>query len=131
VTPERRTKLGLGCLSCCPDGREDSAARGVELLVRGAGRALGELLDPVTREARVRVAIDESGDRAQPTAVQLDDVAAERAEILHAADTGNATLLAEDVRIFDDLDLPERLAAQGRLPPGGCCELRQVAHEQA
>ena len=47
-----------------PDGREDAAARGVQLLVARTARAQRELLDAVAAERRMRVAVDEPRDRA-------------------------------------------------------------------
>src|SRR5207248_10387901 len=62
----------------CPHRRQDPAAGRVQLLVRGARGAKRELLDAVAREARVRVAIDEAGDRAEAAPVDLLEVALER-----------------------------------------------------
>ncbi len=53
------------------DRREDAAAGRVDLLVGGAARAPVELVDPVAGEARVRVAVDEPGDRDHP--LRVDD----------------------------------------------------------
>ena len=39
-------------------------------------------------------------------------------------------VLAEDVRALDDVDPPERRAAQRRPAPAGVDELREVADEQ-
>ena len=49
-------------------GREDPAAGRVQLLVARAAGAKRELLDAVAAERRMRVAVDEAGDRAEPTA---------------------------------------------------------------
>src|SRR5918994_384993 len=59
----------LTCLTRRANRGEDAAARSVELLVPGTGRAQGELLDPVSDERRMGVAVDESRDRAEPAAV--------------------------------------------------------------
>jgi hypothetical protein len=50
----------------------------VNLLVRRARGPQLELVDPIADEARVRVAIDEAGDRAAAPAVELLRLAAER-----------------------------------------------------
>ena len=54
------------------DRGHDPAAFRVELLVRCAACPQGELVDAVAGEARVRVAVDEPRDRAEPAPVELD-----------------------------------------------------------
>src|SRR5579864_7701882 len=80
-------------------GREDAAARGVQLLVARAARAQRELLDPVAAEGDVRVAVDEAGDRAPASPVHFDDVAVARLQVAHAADGRDRVVLAQDVRV--------------------------------
>ncbi len=111
--------------------REDPASRCVQLLVRRARGAKRELLDPVARKARVRVAIDEAGDRAASPPVDFDDVAVDRLEIAHASDRHDLRALAEDERVLDDRDLAEKCSAQRRCVAGRRHELTDVADEQA
>ena len=68
------------------DGREDAAARGVQLLVARAGGAKRELLDPVAAQRRMRVTVDEARDRAEAATVELLDVAVERRQVAHPPD---------------------------------------------
>ena len=81
-----------------PHGREDAAARGVQLLVAGAACAPRELLDAVAAERRVRVAVDEARDGAQAAAVELLDVAVERGQLRHRAHSRDRLAVAEHVR---------------------------------
>jgi hypothetical protein len=60
------------------DGRQDPAAGRVQLLVARPDRPERELVDAVAAERRVRVAVDEPRERAQPAAVEVDDVPVER-----------------------------------------------------
>ena len=78
----------------------------------------------------MRVAVDEARDRAEPAAVQLDDVAVERAEIAHRPDRFDRLAVAEDVAVLDEVDLAERLPAQRRFAPRRADDLTQVADEQ-
>ena len=96
-----------------PHRREDPPARGVQLLVARAAGSQRELLDAVAEKARVRVAVDEPGDRAQSAAVELLDVAVEGEprELVHRSGHGDPPPLAEDECLFDDLDFAERSAA--------------------
>jgi hypothetical protein len=103
----------------------------MQLFVARPGRAQGELLDPVSSEARVRVAIDEARDSAQPAAVKLGDLTAEPAQVAHPAGCRDPAVLAENERILDDIHLAERLPAQGHLVARGGRELREVANEEA
>ena len=112
-------------------GRENAAAGRVELLVARAARAQRELVDAVAGEAGVRVAVDEPRDGAEPAAVDLLDLAVEpRPQLAHRTDGGDSPVLAEDVRVLDDLDPAERVAAKRRLAAGGRRELCEVADEQ-
>ena len=100
-------------------GREDPATRGVELLVARPARAERELLDAVAAEARVRVAIDEAGDRALPAAVDFRHVAVEGGEVAHPPHRGDRSAVAEDVRVLDDVDAAQVGATQRRAVPAG------------
>ena len=63
VAQRRCFELGLRRRSRRGDRREDAAAGGVQLLVGRTSGTERELVDPVTREARVGVAVDEPGKR--------------------------------------------------------------------
>ncbi len=123
-------ELFLGGRARGADGREDPAAGGVQLLVGRARGAEGELLDAVAREAGVRVAVDEPGDRAQAAAVELLDLALERSEVAHRPDPGDVALLTEDIGVDNHLDLPERAAAQRCIDARRRDELGEIADEQ-
>ena len=112
------------------DSREDPATRGVELLVARPARAERELVHAVAAEARVRVAIDEAGDRAPPAAVDFHHVAVERRELTHPPHCGDRSALAEDVRVLDDVDAAEVRAAQRRVRSSRRRQLGQIADEQ-
>src|SRR5919201_3222619 len=107
MTLERFGQAGLARFAHRPNGREDPASRRVELLVGDAARAQVEFLRPVAGEARVRVAIDESGDRRAPATVQLFDVVVETTQFSHGADARHPTVLAENVSVIDDRQLSE------------------------
>ena len=94
----------------CANGREDAAAGRVQLFVARAARAQRELLHPVAGERRMRVAIDEPRHGAPSAAVELLDVAVDRAQLAHAADVGDFAVVDEHVRVLDDVDV-----ARGRL----------------
>src|SRR5262249_28590260 len=113
------------------DGREDPAAGGMQLLVARPRRAERELFDSVAGEARVSVAVDEPRDRDEATAVELFDVVKGSGEVTHSPDRRDAAVLADDIAVFDDVDLAERRAAEGRAGAGRADELREVADEQA
>src|SRR5262245_51113638 len=112
------------------DRAQDPSAGRVQLLVRGTRRAQGELADPVSREAQMRVAVDETRHGTQPAAVQLDDVARERSELAHAPDGFDPLAGAEDERILEESDGTERTPAKRRLAARGRDDLGQVADEQ-
>src|SRR5205823_6632222 len=112
-------------------GREDAAARGMELLVRRTASSQRELVDAVAREARVRVTVDEARYRDERTAVELLDIAVERPEVAHPPDCGDAPLLAEHVRIADDVHASERVASQRRTAAGRTRDLREIADQEA
>ena len=103
----------------------------MQLLVARTRGAQRELLDAVAREARVRVAVDEAGDRTVPASVELDDVAVERGQILHSTDGRDQAVLAEHVGVVEPVDVRERASAQRRIMAGGRDELLEVADQQA
>ena len=111
--------------------REDAAAAGVQLLVRRPGGAQRELLDAVAGEARVRVAVDEARDRREPATVDLLDVVIEARQVAHRSRRRDATVLAQHVRVSDDVDLAQRVAAKRRGAPRRRRDLREVADEES
>jgi hypothetical protein len=60
------------------------------------------------------VAIDEPRDDAPSAAVELLDVADDRAQLAHAADVSDLAAVDEHVRVLDDVDSPEVASAQRR-----------------
>ena len=58
--------------------RQDAAPRGEELAVRRPRRTKRELVRTVPDERRMRVAVDETRDGAEPASVDILDVAGER-----------------------------------------------------
>ena len=103
----------------------------MQLLVARTGGAQRELLDAVAREARVRVAVDEAGDRAVAAPVELDDVAVERGQIPHPPDRRDHAVLAEHVRVVEPVDVRERASTERRVATGRRDELLEVADQQA
>src|SRR5206468_10357040 len=65
----------------------------MQLLVGCAGRPERELVDAVAGEARVRVTVDESRDRAAAAAVEFVHVAVERGQVAHATQDRKSTRL--------------------------------------
>ena len=94
------------------DGREDAAARRVQLLVARAAGAQRELADAVAAERRMRVAVDEPRHGAEPGAVELLDLAVERREVAHPPDRLDRLAVAEDVRVLDHVDRAQVGAAR-------------------
>ena len=111
VPRERGGEPLLAGLAGRPNRREDAPAARVELLVGGAGRSQRELLDPVAGEARVRMAVDEPGNRREAPAVELDDVGAERPQVAHAPDRADPAVFAEHVCVVGHRDVPQRVTA--------------------
>ena len=101
----------------------------MQLLVRRTPRPERELLDAVAAERDMSVAVHESGDRARAATVHLNDVAGEARKIPHPPDRCDAAVLAEDVRVLDDVDVAERLSVQRRGRPRGRRDLREIANE--
>jgi hypothetical protein len=112
------------------DRGQDAAAGSVQLLVARSARAQLELTGAVAGEARVRVAVDEPGERAQATPVELLDLARKRTELGHPPHSDDAAVLAEDICVLDDFDPPEIGAAQRPVGAGERHDLSEVAHEQ-
>ena len=83
----------------------------MQLLVARPGCAERELLDAVAQEARVRMAVDQAGNCAQPAAVDLHDVAVEWWQLAHPADGGHRRALAEDECVFEQVHVGQRAAA--------------------
>ena len=91
----------------------------MQLLVARAAGAQRELVDAVAAERRVRVAVDEPRDRAEPAAVDLVDVAVERRQVAHPPHRLDRVAVAEDVRVLEHLDLAERGPRSGASRPAG------------
>ena len=77
------------------------------------------------------MAVDEPGDGGAAAAVDLVDVAVECRKVAHPPHALDPPLRAEDVGVFDHLDLSERAAPERRVAAGGRGELGKVANEQA
>ena len=127
---DRRAQAVLARLARRADGGEDAAARGVQLLVARAARPQGKLPHTVAAEGCVSVAVDEAGNRAQPAAVELDHVFAERREVAHLPDGLDRLAVAEDECVLEHLDLAERRSSERSIGAGRCRKLREVAHQQ-
>ncbi len=110
--------------------RQDPAAGCEELLVRRAGAPQRELVRAIAGERRVRVAVDEPGDRREPSAVDLLDVAVERWQVAHAPDLLDEAVTHQDVCILDDLDPAERVAAKRCVIPRRRRELGEVSNDE-
>ena len=130
MPPHRLAEPVLAGRSSRLDGRQDSAAGRMELLVARSARAQLELNGAVARETRMRMAVDETGERTQPPPVELLDVSVEHTEVGHLPHFGDAALLAEDERAFEDVDPPEIGAPKRRLGAGRGHDLVEVADEQ-
>jgi hypothetical protein len=128
---DRRREPLLPRRAGSPDRGEDASARGMQLLVARPARAKRELADAVAAEGRVRVTVDEAGNRAEPPALHLRDVAVESREVAHPPDRLDRLAGAEDERVLEHLDLAERPSAQRSSGPRGRRELREVAQEHA
>src|SRR5712691_13025746 len=108
MAPDRRSELLSASGPRRANRRHDPAAGGVQLLVGRAVRAQRELLDAVTGEARMCVAVHQARNRAETAAVQLLHVALETRQLSHRADRCDASLLAEGECTFDRGDLAQR-----------------------
>ena len=130
VALHRCRQPGLARGTGRPHRREDPAAAGVQLLVARTGRAQRELVDPIAREAGVRVAVDQTRDRGQAAPVELLDLAVERPQITHRTDLRDAPVLAEDVGVLDDIHRSKRRPAERSTGSRGRHDLREVANEE-
>ncbi len=109
---------------------QDPASRGEKLLVGRSGGAQSELVRTVAGERRVRVAVDEPGDGAEPTTVDLVHVAVDAGETHHGAERLDQPVAHENECVLHDLDLAEGGAAQRCPRSGWRRELREVADEE-
>ena len=103
----------------------------MELFVARAAGAERELAHAVAAERRMRVAVDEPGDGAEPGAVELLDLTVDRLEVAHPPDRNDRLATTEDVRVLEHVDRPQVGAA--RRPPRACRggrDLGEVAKEQ-
>jgi hypothetical protein len=130
VPLDRGPQAGFARLARRSDGREDAAAARVQLLVARAARSERELLDAVAPEGGMRVAVDEARDRAEPAAVDLDDIPVEGPQIAHPPHRVDRVAREEDERVLEDVDLGKRSAAQRCVASRGCRELCEIADEQ-
>ena len=112
------------------DRREDPAARRVQLLVRRAGRAQRELLDPVAAERGMRVTVDEARHGAEPAAVELLDLVRQGRQVAHPADRLDAPGAAEQIRVVDHVDVGERTPTQRQDALHRGRELREPANQE-
>src|SRR5215211_7467628 len=127
VAPDGLTEALLAGLA----GRADSAAGGVELLIARSRCAKRELLHTVAAEAGVRVAVDETRDRAEAAAVELLDIAVHRPEVGHAPHADDAVSVGQDERVLDHLDVAERAPSKRRAGAARRGELLEIADQQA
>src|SRR5215218_6061146 len=100
VAPDGLTEALLAGLAGRQDGRADSAAGGVELLVTRSRCAERELLHAVAAEAGMRVAVDEARERTAAAAVDLLDIAVRRPEVGHAPHAGDAATVRQHERVL-------------------------------
>jgi hypothetical protein len=103
----------------------------VELLVARPTRTQGELVDAISGEAGVRVAVDETRNGGKSTTVHLDYVVTEGGEPPHRADLRDPTGLAEDVRVGGELERAQRSTSERCRPAGRCRHLREVANQES
>ena len=66
----------------------------MKLFVGRPARAEIEFVHPVSGEARMRMAVDESGDRAEAATVELVDVIAELRHLGHPPHLGDLPVVA-------------------------------------
>ena len=107
----------------------------MELLVGRAGGPQLELVDTVAGEAGVRVAVDQPWNGAETATVELLELRVGSSEpctkLAHRTERGDSPVLAQDVRVADDLDGRERITPKRRLAAAWRRELREVADKQA
>ena len=88
-------------------------------------------MHPVAREARMGVAVDETGDRSEAPAVDLVHVGEIGRQIAHRADHLHLAVAAEDEGVLDDLHVAEAVPPQRAAVPARRRDLRQVADEES
>ena len=113
-----------------PHRREDAAAGGVKLLVRGAARAQRELGHPIAAEARVRVTVDEAGDRREAAPVYLLDVTEARRQVAHRPERLDEPAAREDERALCHVHAAQRPSTERACDTCRRCELREVADQK-
>ena len=87
-------------------------------------------MSAIAGEARVRVAVDEARERAEPAPVELLDVSAQGAELAHPPHLGDVAVFAQHVAALDDVDTPEIDPPQRRARACRRHDLLEVADEQ-
>ena len=110
---------------------EDAATRCMQLFVAGPSGAQRELLHPVATPRRMGVAVDEARDRALAAAVDLLDLAVQRAQVAHAPDGFDRTVAHEHETVLDHANVFQLGSTQRRTARPGRCDLREVTDEQA
>src|SRR5262249_8511260 len=116
-------QLGLGCRARSAYGGGDPTARGRDLLVRLAEQAAVELRLAKARERKMRVRVDEAGDRRR----------AARVEVVVDDEIRRLVPLGTNVREAAVIDDDDRLLVDAQLPAahrGGRGDLRQIADEE-
>jgi hypothetical protein len=101
----------------------------VQLLVARAARPQRELLDAVAAERRMRVAVDEPREPAQPAPVELLDVAGDRSELGHAPERLHLAVAAEHVGVLEHRHVAQHRAPQRRRGGRRRRQLRKVANQ--
>ena len=124
-------ELGPGGRAGRADGRHDPAPGRVQLLVRRASGAERELVHSISREAGMRMTVDEPWDGGKAAAVDLLDLAVERPEVAHATGRLDPAVVAEDVRVLHHFDVTEGAPAQRRCGSRVGDQLRQIPDEEA
>ena len=109
--------------------REDPATGRQQLLVRGPTCPQRELVRPVARERRVRVAVDEPGHDGDAPAVELLDLPLQPRQLAHRADGLDHVVVEQDERVLDELERPERRTTEWRGGAGRRRDLGDVADQ--
>ena len=77
------------------------------------------------------MAVDEPRHGAESARVELVDLPRERREVAHSPDGGDHSVLAQDVRVFDEVDPCQVGTAERRTASGRGGELAEVSNQQA